>query len=913
VDACPSESALLDYVAGSSAVQASVEAHVAGCERCRAAVVALVSRTVSQLRQAGVLVRGAEVGRYVVIDLVGQGAMGQVYAAYDPVLDRKVALKLLHPLIEGADARDRLLREAKALAKVSHPNLVGVHDAGPFQDSVFIAMEFVEGETLRAWLAGRKRSPDEVLGAFLQAGRGLSAAHAAGLVHRDFKPENVLVGRDGRVRVSDFGLARELNEPQPAPVSTPEPTSGVRTATGALVGTPAYMAPEQLAGKPAGAPADQFSFAVSLYEALAGERPFTRNTAEVVAKGFRPVPSARVQRAVLRALAVEPQARFGSIDELLSAIAPPSVRRWPVLVAAGALAVGLGVFATQQREAPCTAGAAKIDAVVNDRRQAELASHFAGLGGEAVFSSVSRVLQDYRSSWAAMHREACEATRVRGEQSDQVLTVRMACLDRRLAELGGVLGVLATTDATTLPRASDALNALTPLAVCANASALLAPVARPEQPRVLERVVAIERELARAQALVEAGRFKEGTPLARTAALEAHDVGWTPLEAEALLALGTATQGAGQNADAEPVLKDAFARATEAGADRLAVIAAVSLSFLYNELGRLEDGQQWVWLASSVLKRVGEDLDLEARVANQEGHLLGTRGDYRGAEVRYRRGWELRKRLQGELHPKTILMWGNVAASVGGQGDAERAVTILRAVASQLEQTLGRSHFRVGQARYGIAEQLMALHRAQDALDEVNAILPVQEKALGPENPHVGRLWMVKGNALIELRRFDEALAVEKQALECFRATKVALMEAVVTRSMGRAQCGLGRVDEAAQTFTSARAQFKTLFGEEHDELLTTNEAEGECLLSQKLAARALPLFERTVAARKKAQGPDDPWIAASLSGLGRTQLALGKKELARESLGHAVRLLETSKLDDVALKEARAALEQAR
>ena len=215
-------------------------------------------------------------------DLVGEGAMGRVYAAYDPVLDRKVALKLLHPLVDGPEGQQRLLREAKSLAKVAHPNLVGVHDAGAFRDSVFIAMEFVDGTTLRSWLKTERRSEGLILDAFRQAAHGLAAAHDAGLVHRDFKPENVLVGADGRVRVSDFGLARETGAPLSvtsleAPALT-DPSS-LQTATGALVGTPAYMAPEQLLGHRADAKADQFAFCVALAEGLSGSRPFAKNSA----------------------------------------------------------------------------------------------------------------------------------------------------------------------------------------------------------------------------------------------------------------------------------------------------------------------------------------------------------------------------------------------------------------------------------------------------------------------------------------------------------------------------------------------------------------------------------------------------------------------------------------------------------
>ncbi|MDP3231231.1 MAG: tetratricopeptide repeat protein [Myxococcales bacterium] len=917
---CPSESALLEFVAGSSPDRAGIEAHLGECERCRVAVAFLVTRTTSQqARATGMLVRGAAVGRYVVLDLVGEGAMGQVYAAYDPVLDRKVAIKLLHPLTEGAAAQERLLREAKSLARVAHPNLVGVHDAGAFQDSVFIAMEFVEGQTLREWLKGAPSQP-QVLDAFLQAGRGLAAAHAAGLVHRDFKPENVLVGKDGRVRVSDFGLARDVGDAErPAevlPVDARElETPRLHTATGALVGTPAYMAPEQLAGQRADGRADQFSFAVALAEALSGQRPFARNTGAVVKAGFKPVGPAAVQQALTRALSAEPSNRFGSLDELLAVIQPSPPGRWPAFIGVAlsvALAIGL-VVGLRRPDALCTSGPARVAAVWPESRKTSLSAHFASLDGTPLFEAAKRGLDAYGADWATMHREACEATRVKGAQSDQLLTARMACLDRRLVEVEGVLGVLATTDATSLARASDTVNALTPLSVCANASTLLAPTPRAEQPEVVERVSRIEQDLARAQALNEAGRFKEGLPIATTAALEAHTVGWAPLEAEALLTLGLLTQGDGALTKAEPVLRDAWARALVAKSDRNAVIAAVSLSFLFNELGRMKEAQEWVWQAGTVLERVGDDFDLESRVANQEGHLLGTTGDYRGAEARYRRAWELRKANQGEAHPKTVLMRANMGASAGGQGHYEEAVAVLKDVAVQLEKLLGRTHYKVGQAHYGVAEQLMALHRAQEAYDEVAGILPDQEKALGAMNPHVGRLVMVQASAATELKRYDEALTLGRRALAIFEASKVALMVGVTTRTMGATQCAAGRPDEALSSFKTARAHFVELFAADHEEVLVTNEVEGACLLDSNRAAQALPLFEATLAVREKQAGPDDPWNATVLSGLGRAQLGVGKKTDAAVTLARAVKLLEASKLDDALLQKSKQALEQTR
>ncbi len=854
----------------------------------------------------------------MVLDLVGEGAMGQVYAAYDPVLDRKVAIKLLHVLTEGAEARERLLREAKSLARVAHPNLVGVHDAGAFHESVFIAMEFVEGTTLREWLKGAPQQ-SAVLDAFLQAGRGLAAAHAAGLVHRDFKPENVLVGNDGRVRVSDFGLARDVGE-LPRPVELPPASSELElprmhTATGTLVGTPAYMAPEQLAGQRADARADQFSFAVALAEALSGKRPFARNTAAVVKAGFKPVGPAAVQQALTRALSAEPSSRFGSLDELLVVLEPKPPSRLKAVLIVGllsTLALGLVVM-LRKPDAVCTSGPARVAAVWPESRKASLASHFASLEGTPIFESTKRGLDAYGRDWTTMHREACEATRVKGEQSDQLLTARMACLDRRLVEVEAVLGVLATTDATSLARASDAVNALTPLSVCANASALLAPTPRAEQPQVVERVSRIEQELARAKALNEAGRFKEGLPIATTAALEAHGVGWAPLEAEALLTLGLLTQGDGELTKAEPVLRDAWARALAAKSDRNAVIAAVSLSFLFKELGRMKEAQEWVWQAGTVRERVGDDFELESRVANQEGHLLSTTGDYRGAEARYRRAWELRKANQGEVSLGALLMRSNMAACAGSQGHYEEAVTVQKDVAVQLERLLGRAHYKVGQAHYAVAEQLMELHRAQEAYDEVAGVLSDQEKALGPMSPYVARLLWVQRNAATELQRYDEALTLERRALGIFEAAKVVLMAGVTKRSIGVTHCADGRADEALASFKGARVHFVEMFSADHEEVLTTNEAEGSCLLDSNRPAQALALFEKTLAVREKQAGPDDPWNAKAISGLGRAQLALGKKPLAAVTLERAVKLLEASKLDDGLLQKSKQALEQTR
>jgi serine/threonine protein kinase len=272
---------------------ARLQHHLDSCSDCRA-LVANAARAFNDREAGSPIADGARVGRFLIERLVGSGAMGHVYAAYDPQLDRRIALKVLRPEVRAGDHEARLLREARLAAKLTHENIIVVYDVGVLPgDQLFVAMELVEGRTLRQWLADEKRGWREVLAVLASAGRGLAAAHASGLVHRDFKPDNVLVGSDGRVRVTDFGLARSASAATPLPDDVTTPL----TVTGALVGTPAYMAPEQLRGEHADARSDLFGFCVSLYEALSGERPFAGSTiaqlTQAIVDGERPIAIGR--------------------------------------------------------------------------------------------------------------------------------------------------------------------------------------------------------------------------------------------------------------------------------------------------------------------------------------------------------------------------------------------------------------------------------------------------------------------------------------------------------------------------------------------------------------------------------------------------------------------------------------------
>ena len=534
------------------------------------------------LSPAGLLSRGATVGRYVVLGLVGRGGMGEVYAAYDPELDRKIALKLLNDggaaSESQARSRGRLLQEAKAIARLSHPNVVVVHDAGTFDDRVFIAMEFVEGQTLAAWLGGKPRAWAEILEVFLAAGRGLAAAHAAGIVHRDFKPQNVMVAADGTVRVMDFGLASDARRrrrrrcrSRPADrdrVDFSRTMAIGLTRTGALVGTPAYMAPEQFRAQAADARTDQFSFCVALYEALYGERPFAADSLagliEAVTAGrLREAPHrsrvpAWLRKVLLRGLAVKREDRFPSMEELLAALArDPERQRRRALVGVGLAAVllaggALGQRALQGRARRCAGTPADRLAAAwelpdaspgapHPRRDAVRAAFLAtGVRRAAdVWQRTAAILDGYAKRWTAMYGETCEATHVRGEQSAEVLDLRMECLNGNRDSLRALTDVLATADVDMVEQGDRRGHARCPTSSAAPTWRCCASVLpAPRDPALRQQVDRLRQRAAEARALGDAGRWQQGIAKARPLLDEAEKLGYEPVVAEVSSLLG---------------------------------------------------------------------------------------------------------------------------------------------------------------------------------------------------------------------------------------------------------------------------------------------------------------------------------------------------------------------------------------
>jgi hypothetical protein len=512
---CLDAGELADFVHGALSPReaAAIERHVARCAACRS-LLSLVARSDSRaplawaasLSSLGAMPRapdaapdalfeGTRVGRYVLRDRLGAGAMGVVFTAHDPELEREIAIKLLRGDLADDAPRlpltARMLHEAQAMARLAHPNVVAVHDVGWFGDHIFIAMELVQGETLAQWLAGARRSLADVLAMFIAAGNGLAAAHAAGLVHRDFKPENVLVGRDGRVRVTDFGLADRTASPG-APDATMEP----RDRPGQLAGTPFYMAPEQLAGEPVDARTDQFGFCVAIYAALTGKHPLRRDGASRDRPPRDRLP-AWLWRALRRGLAADRAQRYPAMDDLLVRLARGSRRQRRIAVAGLAAAVAACMALAAVRlgardpgagdaaapAGPRCEGAERLLAGVWDPARARAVEGVFRASGRpaaaADFAAASLLLDQYANRWIAMRTEECERARRDGGTADAVGGKRIDCLDARRGELGLLTDRLAVADDRMIDGAVVAVRALGSLGVCADSDALLRP-GRPE-------------------------------------------------------------------------------------------------------------------------------------------------------------------------------------------------------------------------------------------------------------------------------------------------------------------------------------------------------------------------------------------------------------------------------------------------
>jgi tetratricopeptide (TPR) repeat protein/tRNA A-37 threonylcarbamoyl transferase component Bud32 len=754
-------------------------------------------------------------GRYLIIAEVGVGGMGRVYRAYDPELDREVALKLLRRVTE--DARSRLRREAQAMAQLAHPNVLPIYDVADDGRRMFIAMELVRGKSAREWLDAGPRSWSEVLEVFMPAGEGLAAAHEAGLVHRDFKPGNVLLGEDGRVRVMDFGLARGTSEPgdgSVAPRSSDswhrepdESQSGIvphgaaarslrgtdsheaysssltgdLTQLGTVVGTPAYMAPEQHLGHTADPRCDQYGFCVTLWEALHGRRPFeaesiadwylAKTTATPKANPDRVVPR-WLQAVLLRGLAPRPDDRHPSMPALLHALAQATRRRRQrrrlgLGLAGVVLALGLAA-ALHDPERMCAGAEDKLVGVWDDGAASEVEEALLGstVGYAAdTWERVEPLLDDYAARWQAAHTDACEATHVRREQPEALMDARMRCLEDRRRDLRALVRTLRAADAEIVERSVSAVGALPAIEPCADPEYVRAQALPPTDPAQAAEAEALDEELSRIKALVDAGQAKQVEEPAREALRRAQALGHAPLEARAHFRLGWIEDDLGRYESGAEHLEQAYFIAQREGLDTLQAETAVQLMHVVGDnLDLPEAADQWARHAEAALERA-HDPAVEASYLGNLGLLALDRADYEQAITLQERALALREQQLGPDHPQVAAVLNNLALVYDALSRFDQAKVLLERALAIRERALAPTHPEVASSLLNLANVHQTLADPERAREQLLRALAIYESAYGRQHPMVAGTLVNLGNVQQDLGEAKRALASYHEAL----------------------------------------------------------------------------------------------------------------------------------------------------
>jgi tRNA A-37 threonylcarbamoyl transferase component Bud32/tetratricopeptide (TPR) repeat protein len=838
---CPADEQLVELLEGQldATRAAELEAHVDRCQSCARLIAAYAEAAFERGDEPPPLGPGARIGRYFVLSFLGAGAMGMVYAAYDPQLDRKVALKLIRREVsDDADRQGRLVREAQALARVNHPNVTAVYDAGHDGNQIYLAMELVDGDTLDAWLRAERRSVDDLVEKFLAAGRGLAAAHAAGLVHRDFKPTNVLVTRDGDAKVTDFGLARRdavADDDRPTPAASPSVTA---TSAGALIGTPRYMAPEQLGGDPADARSDQFSFCVALYEALYGEPPFPSATLAELAESFAggkplaprdPRVPAWLRDVIVRGLAVDPANRFPTMDALLAALAAdPRARRrrWTIavagLVVVAAATVGLIGVARHEPEI-CEGAGREVAATWNPSRAAIVDTRFRATGlpfADRVSHSVREALDRRADALVTMAHDACVATRQRGTQSEIVLDLQTSCLARQRDELAAIVDLFERPDHALVRDALGLVGALDPVSRCANVETLRAVERPPIQLRA--QVDQLVRELAVPRAALVAGHLADvAAPLdaieKRAAALH-----YPPLDADVALVRATLADARRDgNAAIDATSRAVFAAMTGHDDPTLFQACRELAVELLNRDGATA-ATPWLRCSRALAERMHDDPDVQADLAYLEALVADREGDARAAFALHEQALARREVARGTNAAELLPMLQGLTIQALEIGRTDEAVAHARRAMAIGDATLGPDHVEVAGIRLSLGYALASQHHGAEALAVLAAARPVLEREYGPDHEDVASLHEAMADAFDEQNRVDEAIPHYVRAIAIRRkllgpsspAIASGLYNLATTLNRhGQYAAALGYLDQALPIYAAANSDHHVTVG----------------------------------------------------------------------------------------------------
>ncbi len=791
--------------------------------------------------------------------------MGTVCLAYDEKLDRKVAIKMIRArYAESQGLRLRFLREGQALARLSHPNIVAIYEVGEHLGLPFLAMELVDGCDLGTWLGATERSQAEILRLFCQAGRGLAAAHAAGIIHRDFKPANVLLGGDGRVRVVDFGLARAAGEDDvqsaERPAWVPDDHQGL-TAVGAVLGTPAYMAPEQLAGASVDSRCDQYSFGVALYEALCGERPvagrtFTGRNRQV--GGAAPPESRlskRVRRILQRALDPDPKARYPSMEALIAELSVDRWRWWKRLaVAIPAVAVVGAAVLVLTPPAPCTDGQEQLRGAWTEEIAGELRT---SLGEEN--KRLPTRLGDYASSWIETERAVCMSHH-QGEISGATFDVRMRCLDVARVRLGALVEMLRDGVDDFAP-ALLAANKLPPLTRCLGISGP-SHGPPPLSPALAEEVEVMRRQLTRISLRGSVGDASKVLPEAVQIVERALEIDAPALAAEALLVRGRLKNALADYQGAAVDLEDALWRSEVLDEpEQTAMCMGTLVHVLDDRLGQSGVETRWRAHADALIERVGHGSLTEAKLAWAFGTVAINRGDPDAAIRDFERAVEIAEALTGPDSLTTASYVGNLGVALARKQDYDGALSATRRALAGMEESAGPDALTVIAVLWNIA----GIHLIRGENDEAVVVLRDAfvriERSHGGDHPQAARIRESLGLAL---RRAGDYAGAKEQLVRAAAIMREHLgphrEHLRCLRLLLETEISLGEYESARAHGVELIAMARAIYDEDHPQVLEAygTAAEVEFAAGPKASARVL--IEEALAlplARSERESPE--------------------------------------------------------
>jgi tetratricopeptide (TPR) repeat protein/predicted Ser/Thr protein kinase len=898
-------------------------------------------------------------GHYVLLHTLGRGGMGIVYAAYDERLDRRVAIKLLHKRGREKAGR-RLIREAQALARLSHPNVVPIHDVGEFEQQPFLVMDLIEGVTLDQWRAERERTRDEILAVFLAAGRGLAAAHAKGVIHRDFKPENVMIRRDGQVVVMDFGLARGddrsdsplADEPSELPAEPGQPAepidllaeaedmpiedsseSGRRpraselqrslTAVGTILGTPGYMAPEQVFGQDVSEHCDQFSFCAALWEALYDTRPFAGRSIAAFARAVRrdrPRPNESNDvpmwlRSVLeRGLALEPANRWPSMNALLEALQrDPTKRRRRVSAAAGLLVCACsalaGLYFADERErerlaseraeqlSSCAREGEEIVADWTELDALEIEQAFLTTKhpfAESAWQHTRPWLDGFAREWSVVRARTCvEATVEHVRSADSQASVN-DCLDEARIAFVGVLDVLsglAAEDAQMVTNATMAAARLPQPSNCTNPS-LLRQLRRPPA-ELRDEITDLRVRLERARARSYAGDHTRGLAEAEAALAEAEALAWSPMTTQAgsLVALLQFRLGEFEAAKLASERAVLLAAASDDGLGML--MAASELSAALGGLANYDDARRWGLFGEALVDRLElGGTTYEAQVLTRLAAVLAEMGATEQALPRQQRALVISETVLGPEHPSVALVLLNLGVTRDKLGEHRAALDAFNRGIEIVKAVQGPEHLNLGYLYNSVATTRKTLGDLEGAFAAQQRALAIWEATFGSEHPTVALAQANLGAMLCDRDQCEEALVLHERALATLEAKHGPDHPQVATthKRIGTALCMLGSHDEALEHHHQALRILEASKGAEHQDVLRIRIQIAEVLYEQGHAAQAIEQLRLALEVLERTPG-SALVIGEALVQLGLALLETGELAAAREQLERALPL----------------------